>query len=102
MPCLLEFTKSWGVKIKLNSVLGPDDFPTEMTATYTLKPARQKHRGDFESMFNRGNGRLYLGKVNYSDESKNANITAQSKQDITQVDLSDAKNGGSLANPFDY
>lgn len=91
-----------GVNIKLNSVLGPDDFPTEMTATYTLKPARQKHRGDFESMFNRGNGRLYLGKVNYSDESKNANITAQSKQDITQVDLSDAKNGGSLANPFDY
>jgi hypothetical protein len=53
-------------------------------------------------MFNRGNGRLYLGKVARSDESKNANITAQSKQDIAQVDLSDAKNGGSLANPFDY
>lgn len=91
-----------GVQIKLNNVLGPDDFPTEMTAIYTLKPARQKHRGDFESMFNRGNGRLYLGKVNISDQSQNAYITAQSKQDITKIDLSDARNGGSLANPLDY
>lgn len=90
------------VAIKLNNVLGPDDFPTEMTATYSLKPARQKHRGDFESMFNRGNGRLYLGKVNLSKESQDAFITAQSKQAIDKVDLSDVRNAGSLANPYDY
>ncbi len=60
------------VSIKLNDVLGPDDFPTEMTATYSMKAARQKHRGDFESMLNRGNGRLYLGKMPTADQSRNA------------------------------
>ena len=61
-----------GVEIKLNEVLGPDDFPTEMTAVYKMKAARQKHRGDFESMINRGNGRIYLGKMPSADQSKNA------------------------------
>jgi hypothetical protein len=51
------------VKIIFNDDLGPDDFPTQMTATFTLSPGRQRHRGDWESMFNRGNGRLYLGQL---------------------------------------
>ena len=70
------------VKIKLNNVLGPDDFPTELTATFSMKAARQKHRGDFESMFNRGNGRLYLGKMPISDASLNAQVGALSGSDI--------------------
>jgi hypothetical protein len=70
------------VKIKLNNVLGPDDFPTELTATFSMKAARQKHRGDFESMFNRGNGRLYLGKMPISDASLNAQVGALSGNDI--------------------
>ena len=70
------------VKIKLNNVLGPDDFPTELTATFSMKAARQKHRGDFESMFNRGNGRLYLGKMPISDASLNAQVGAISGNDI--------------------
>jgi hypothetical protein len=82
------------VSIKLNNVLGPDDFPTEMTATYTLQPARQKHRGDFESMFNRGNGRLYLGKVNYSDQAKNVYRGAVSGNDPNQSDLKDIRTTG--------
>ena len=51
------------VKITYNDDLGPDDFPTQMTAVFTLSPGRQRHRGDWESMFNRGNGRLYLGQL---------------------------------------
>jgi hypothetical protein len=51
------------VKIVFNDDLGPDDFPTQMTASFTLSPGRQRHRGDWESMFNRGNGRLYLGQL---------------------------------------
>ena len=43
-----------------------------MKATYTLHPGRQRHRGDFESMFNRGSGRLYLGQLATSGESTNA------------------------------
>jgi hypothetical protein len=70
------------VSIKLNNVLGPDDFPTELTATFNMKAARQKHRGDFESMFNRGNGRLYLGKGPISDATLNAQVGAISGNDI--------------------
>lgn len=60
------------VKINFNDDLGPDDFPTEIRATFTLSPGRQRHRGDWESMFNRGNGRLYLGQLVESGESTNA------------------------------
>ncbi len=73
------------VKIRLNNVLGPDDFPTELTAEYSMKSARQKHRGDFESMFNRGNGRLYLGKFEISDVSKGAQIGASSGLEINSL-----------------
>lgn len=73
------------VKIRLNNVLGPDDFPTELTAEYSMKSARQKHRGDFESMFNRGNGRLYLGKFEISDASKGALVGAASNTDIQEL-----------------
>jgi hypothetical protein len=77
-----------GVNIKFNDVLGPDDFPTEMTAKYTMKPARQRHRGDFESIFNRGNGRLYLGKIHRTDQAKNTFVTAVSNNDILNSDVS--------------
>lgn len=65
-----------GVKISFNDDLGPDDFPTEIKASYTLQPGRQRHRGDWESMFNRGNGRLYLGQLVESTESTDAFITS--------------------------
>lgn len=76
------------VKINFNNTLGPDDFPTEMTAVFSMKAARTKHRGDFESMFNRGNGRLYLGKFPIADASRNAQIGASTGID-TQGKLGD-------------
>ena len=48
-----------GLQISFGDVLGPDDFPTEINATITLKQARERERGEIESMFNRGEGRLY-------------------------------------------
>lgn len=47
------------VTFEFNDVLGPDDFPTELTVMIKLKPARERERGEIESMFNRGRGRLY-------------------------------------------
>jgi hypothetical protein len=47
------------VSIKLNNILGPDDFPTEMTATIIVQHATERERGQIESMFNRGEGRMY-------------------------------------------
>lgn len=41
--------------------LGMDDFPSEMTVTINLKHGRPRDKGDIESMFNLGNGRMYYG-----------------------------------------
>lgn len=65
------------VKISFGEDLGPDDFPTELKATFSLLPGRQRHRGDFESIFNRGNGRLYLGQLVSSGESTKAYINSR-------------------------
>lgn len=48
-----------GVDIDFGEVLGPDDFPTEVVATFTVSHGRDRERGEIESMFNRGDGRLY-------------------------------------------
>ena len=47
------------LEIEFGNILGADDFPTELTATYTLKHAMPRDKGDIESMFNLGSGRLY-------------------------------------------
>ena len=45
--------------ISFGENLGPDDFPTEMTATIIVQHATERERGQIESMFNRGEGRMY-------------------------------------------
>ena len=47
------------VKIELSESLGPDDFPTGLKATFVLEHARDREKGEIESIFNRGDGRLY-------------------------------------------
>jgi hypothetical protein len=47
------------VSIEFGDTLGPDDFPTTMKATFKLQHARSRERGEIESIFNRGDGRLY-------------------------------------------
>ena len=47
------------LSIEFGEKLGPDDFPTSLKATFTLKHARDRERGEIESIFNRGDGRLY-------------------------------------------
>lgn len=63
-----------GLQIDFGEVLGPDDFPTELTATISLKMARERDRSEVESMFNRGKGRLYqsVAPVYSNSQSKNA------------------------------
>lgn len=65
------------VQIQFNEDLGPDDFPTELKATFQMSPGRQRHRGDWESYFNRGNGRLYLGQLVEAGEDYQAFMTSQ-------------------------
>lgn len=51
------------VKIEFGDVLGPDDFPTTLKATFSLSHGRDRERGEIESMFNRGDGRLYASSA---------------------------------------
>jgi hypothetical protein len=56
-----------------HGALGADDFPTKLTVTCTLKPARPRDRSDVMSMFHR-NGRMYVStpptQGKYAGQSK--------------------------------
>lgn len=68
-----------GMKIEFNNTLGADDFPTEMTATIQLKHGRPRDKGDIESMFNQGQGRLYYAYENQMEPWNRASSTRNSE-----------------------
>ena len=82
----------------LHGALGADDFPTKLTVTCTLKPARPRDRSDMMAMFHRG-GRTYTtlspsekypgNKKNKGTRSKYRADGAQAKN--LQVDPSDTQ-----------
>ena len=84
------------VKISFNQVLGPDDFPTEMTAVYRLDHARQRHRGEFESMFNRGQGRLYLGEFPVT-QATTGQVTVSTGNNPDQFDVTNLQQSSANA-----
>jgi hypothetical protein len=52
--------------------LGYEDFPSKLKVVITLKPGRYRDKGDIESMFNSGRGRIYLtpkGQKNTDQET---------------------------------
>lgn len=78
------------VQIEFGEVLGPDDFPTEVVATFTLEHGRDRERGEIESMFNRGDGRLYQSNLpTYSNTQSLANIALTDGSSIP-VDQNDS------------
>lgn len=84
------------VEIEFSEVLGPDDFPTEVMATFTLHHGRDRERGEIESMFNRGDGRLYQSNLpTYSNTQSLANVALTDGSSIP-VDQTDS----TLANPL--
>lgn len=46
--------------ISFEGPLGYEDFPSKMKVEITLKPARMRDKGEIESMFNAGRGRMYI------------------------------------------
>lgn len=63
------------VSIEFGEVLGPDDFPTEIVATFSLKHARAREKGEIESMFNRGQQRLYQSSLpTYSTQQSTSSL----------------------------
>jgi hypothetical protein len=64
------------VDISFGDVLGPDDFPTTLKAKFTLKHGRDRERGEIESIFNRGDGRLYQSSLDTSASAQSYNSQA--------------------------
>lgn len=97
-----------GVDINFSEVLGPDDFPTELVATFTLRHGRNRERGEIESMFNRGDGRLYQSTLptyasnqSFSSQglSDGSTVTTSQNGTVTSDSPSDiATRGGATQN----
>lgn len=47
------------MKIEWGEELGPDDFPTELKVVYELDHGMARDKAAIQSMFNRGNGKIY-------------------------------------------
>jgi hypothetical protein len=63
------------VSIEFGDELGTDDFPTEMKVNIKLKHGKPRDKGDIESMFNMGNGRMYYGiKDSIFSSTRNSNV----------------------------
>lgn len=45
--------------VQFSDELGPDDFPEEMTVSYTIMHGMARDKGGIQSMFNRGMGKIY-------------------------------------------
>ena len=47
------------MQVTCSDELGPDDFPMEIKVTYQIEHAMSREKGSIQSMFNRGNGKIY-------------------------------------------
>lgn len=77
-----------GLTVTFGENLGPDDFPTEMIATITLHHGIERDRGQIESMFNRGEGRMYQ-----SVAPVYSNTQSTASQGTTNGDVININNG---------
>jgi hypothetical protein len=77
------------LQISFGDTLGPDDFPTEITATITLQQARERERGEIESMFNRGEGRLYQSVAPVYSNSQSVGALGTTQGQVITTDPND-------------
>jgi len=71
------------VAIEFGEILGPDDFPTTLKATFTLAHGRDRERGEIESIFNRGDGRLYQSTLTTSASMQSDTAAADTAGNTT-------------------
>lgn len=78
--------------------LSYEGFPTELTVTVSLKPARPRDKADIEKMFNGGRERMYLtpeGGVNTNNSSNNSAYgNADTPGQAAQTDIYRKMTGG--------
>lgn len=73
------------VDIQFNDELGSDDFPTEMSVTVGLTQGMPRANQDIESVFNNGNGALYLPKAGNELDVQTAIDSVTAEAATTQV-----------------
>lgn len=84
-----------GVEVSFSDVLGPDDFPTEIYAKFTMAHARPRERGEIESIFNHGDGRLYQSVARTQSENPSApSVTTTSGTQVFDKNKNIANNSG--------
>lgn len=79
-------------KFSFNDVLGQDDFPTELKMVVTLEHGRPRDKGDIESMFNKGAGRIYYAYKNGMEPWNSASSTMNSVNDQEDKNVQFGKN----------
>ena len=85
------------VQIEFSERLGPDDFPAELKATYTLKHGRDRERGEIESMFNRGDGRLYQSSLQTYANGQSSGAFADTQGNIIDQNYAQRTTSGALS-----
>jgi len=70
-------------KFQFNDVIGADNFPTEMKVTITMEHGRPRDAGDIQSIFNRGQGRIYYPPKDTLDYLNNSSATRNSRNDTS-------------------
>jgi hypothetical protein len=70
-------------KFQFNDIIGADNFPTELKVTISLEHGRPRDAGDIQSMFNKGQGRIYYPPKDTIDYLNNSSATKNSKNDTS-------------------
>lgn len=78
--------------------LGYEDFPTKLKLTIKLKPGRPRDKGDIESMFNAGKGRMYVQPegstaVTFVDTDQYGRSKGKHMKDTLAKNISDMAQG---------
>ena len=81
---------------KFGGELSYEGFPTELTVTVSLKPARPRDKADIERIFNGGKERMYLTPEGGVNTNQNTNNSAYGNADINdaQADIYRKMTGG--------
>ena len=72
-----------GLRVADDAYIGADDFPSKWEMEVTLDHGKPRDKGDIESMFNRGYGRLHYAPFGSGDEAwNNAYSTQNSNRSV--------------------
>jgi hypothetical protein len=75
-----------GLVVTFGESLGPDDFPTEMNAAITVQHGTERERGQIESMFNRGEGRMYQSVAPVYSNTQSTASQGTTNGDVINID----------------